>query len=240
MRTSRLHYDGKLETGTAVPLPAESAHYLATVLRSKIGEAVHLFNSEHGEFLCHIEHIKKNLVAVFIESKLRAADEQALKIHLALGLSRGDRLDYAIQKSTELGVHGITPVYSQFGEVKFKPGAKLENKLRHWQRVAVSASEQSGRLSVPKIHTPERLEEWFASSTANCRLVLDPRGEETIGQLNVIDTIDLLIGPEGGFSAEELKKAAACDYAIVSLGARILRTETAPVAALAILQHLYG
>ena len=116
----------------------------------------------------------------------------------------------------------------------------MENKLRHWQQIATSASEQSGRLSIPEIYKPVAFAECLGSNKASCGLMLDPRGADHLTELTVNESIHLMIGPEGGFSAEELALARADHYSVVSLGSRILRTETAPVVALSILQHLYG
>ena len=240
MRISRLHCEAKLETGQLVVLAAAPSHYLVTVLRLKTGDKIQLFNARQGEFSGYIERASKSQVEVSILDKLRDHDPQSVAVHLSLGLSRGERMDYAIQKSTELGVASITPLYSQYGEVKIKQASRLGNKLRHWRQIAISASEQSGRLSIPEIHKPVAFAECLGSNKASCRLILDPRGDDDLTELTVNESIHLMIGPEGGFSAEELALALAEHYSVVSLGSRILRTETAPVVALSILQHLYG
>tara|TARA_B100000678_G_scaffold206256_1_gene173857 strand:- start:54 stop:509 length:456 start_codon:yes stop_codon:yes gene_type:complete len=149
-------------------------------------------------------------------------------------------MDYAIQKSTELGVGSITPIYTQYGEVRLKQTERLEKRLQHWQQIAIKACEQSGRLSIPEIHPPIPIENWLKTSNESCRLILDVRGVQTLDRLEANNLIEVTIGPEGGFSSKELKMATDQGCTAVSLGSRILRTETAPIAALAILQHRYG
>jgi 16S rRNA (uracil1498-N3)-methyltransferase len=167
--------------------------------------------------------------------------EQAakLRLHLALGLSRGDRMDYAIQKATELGVTEITPLFTEHGEVRLKPD-RLENKLRHFEKIAINAAEQCGRLDVPAVNTPLALEAFLAQDKKATRLLLEPGGEQSLTAARALTDIELIIGPEGGFSEREVGQARTSNCEIMRLGPRIFRTETAPVAALAVLQFLYG
>ena len=242
MRLSRVYVDTPLELNTRVTLPKETAHYLGNVLRLRVDDELLLFNSQHGEFLARIcAATKKSVEVELIEvrRKLDADDKQGrLGLHLILGLSRGDRMDFAVQKSTELGVSQISPVYTEYGEVRLKP-ERLEKKLLHWRRIAISACEQSGRLDVPSIHSPMPLADLPQGDSAN-RWMLEPSGSDSIPEAITDRHIDLLIGPEGGFSATEIDWARDNGFKIVSLGTRILRTETAPIAALAILQHKFG
>ena len=240
MRMTRLYCEGKLTPGSSVVLPKESAHYLINVLRLTSGDTVYLFNEQFGEFIGRAEKTTTQDVTIIIESQHRTPDPPTLTIQLGLGLSKGYRMDYAIQKSTELGVASITPLYTQYSEVKFNKSKRLENKLQHWRRIAVSSCEQSGRLSIPEIHPPMSIEDWLGSSNKSCRLILDVRGAKTLENLEIINPVELAIGPEGGFSTKELQIANDRGFTTISLGSRILRSETAPVAALAILQHRYG
>ncbi len=245
MRISRIHFEEKLAEESTAILPAEISHYLGKVLRLKSGDQLHLFNGSDGEFLATISDVKKNAVEVSVGSLLRTADPVALQINLALGLSRGDRMDYGIQKSTELGVSSITPVYTEYGEVKLKAD-RVENKLRHWSKIAVSASEQSGRLTVPEVAAPCQLEQWAQDLPPGLNIMLEPSGSQKLSPRLSQDsgasvtTVNLIIGPEGGFSPEEIRRMEQAGFLITSLGSRILRTETAPVAGLAIIQHLFG
>ena len=240
MRVTRLYCEGKLTPGSSVVLPKESAHYLINVLRLTSGDTVYLFNEQFGEFIGRIEKATMQYVTIIIESKHQTREPSSLKVHLGLGLSKGYRMDYAIQKSTELGVSSITPLYTKYSEVRFNKTKRLENKLQHWRRIVISSCEQSGRLSIPEIHPPMSIEGWLESSNKSCRLILDVRGAKTLENLEIINPVELAIGPEGGFSTKELQIANDRGFTTISLGSRILRSETAPVAALAILQHRYG
>jgi 16S rRNA (uracil1498-N3)-methyltransferase len=239
MRISRVHTDLQLATGLELPLDAETSHYLGTVLRLRPNALVHLFNARDGEFAASLIDVSKGCVTVRIDALQRAPQPPALAIHLGLGLSRGDRMDFGIQKSTELGAAQITPLYSQFGEVRLT-GDRADNKLRHWRKIAINAAEQCGRLDVPVINPPQSLVDWHDGLEEMPRLLLDPSGSTSLTGLNTRAGLAVMIGPEGGFSDEEISWGSANGFAIVALGSRILRTETAPIAALAILQHLYG
>lgn len=241
MRTTRIHLNQRLSSGAKLILDAETSHYLGTVLRMRLETMLLVFNAEDGEFSARIVSIEKQAITVELLAQEREPQPPSLSIHLGLGISRGDRMDFAIQKSTELGVTQITPVYSQFGEVKLKAD-RVENKLRHWRKIAASAAEQSGRLDIPVISSPLSLDEWQLTLGTAVRLMLDPSGTERIGQAAGSSSTGfaLLIGPEGGFSEQELEWGRKHDFTIVTLGPRILRTETAPAAALAILQHRFG
>lgn len=241
MRTTRIHLNQGLNCGAKLTLDAETSHYLGTVLRMRPEATLLVFNSEDGEFSARIVSVEKQAIAIELGARERAPQPSSLQIHLGLGISRGDRMDFAIQKSTELGVTQITPVYSQYGEVKLKAD-RVENKLRHWRKIAASAAEQSGRLDIPAISSPQSLDDWQQSLDDAVRLLLDPSGKERIGQASAPGAAGfaLLIGPEGGFAEQELEWGRKYGFAIVTLGPRILRTETAPAAALAILQHRFG
>lgn len=254
MRISRIYFEGQLKTNGDIHLPAESSHYLAKVLRLRIDDCVHLFNETDGEFLARITQIKKSAVELVVEKQIvetQIVEKQISEvdanqtypgIHLGLGLSRGDRMDFAIQKSTELGAREITPLYTEHGEVKLKAD-RVEKKLQHWRKIAVSASEQCGRLDIPKINAPCNLADWLQSTATDFNIMFDPSGQDKLppkSDTAQITRLNLLIGPEGGFAEKEIQSASDQGFTIVALGTRILRTETAPIAALAILQYLYG
>lgn len=240
MRVSRLHITETLVAGAQLSLPAESAHYLGTVLRAREGDSVRVFNAADGEFDAVVSKSKKGNVDVILGKCVRVPEQvSALTLHLALGLSRGDRMDYAIQKATELGVTEITPLFTEHGEVRLKPD-RLENKLRHFEKIAINAAEQCGRLDVPAVNTPLALDAFLAQDKKATRLLLEPGGEQSLTAARTLTDIELIIGPEGGFSEREVAQARASNCEIMRLGPRIFRTETAPVAALAILQYLYG
>lgn len=240
MRVSRLYVQEPLAPGQSLVLPETASHYLATVLRLPAGAAVLLFNGRDGEFAATLVDVNKKRVCVEVGELQRPLIATPLSIHLGVGLSRGDRMDFVIQKCTELGVDRITPLYSEFGEVRFKQDKRLENRLRHWQQVAISACEQCGRLSVPRIDEPVALLQWLAGSPSCSKLVLDPDGSSRLADLPPGNAVCLLSGPEGGFSESEIQASHQAGFQSVQLGPRILRTETAPLAALAILQACFG
>ena len=149
-------------------------------------------------------------------------------------------MDFAIQKSTELGVATITPLYTQYSEVRFKQADRVDKKLNHWRKIAVSAAEQSGRLTVPVIQQPMAIAQWLESADSNLKLILTPEGSTRFAELADSVSCDLLIGSEGGFSPEEVKLSKQSNFIEVTMGQRVMRTETAPIAALAILQYRFG
>ncbi|MFZ8977010.1 MAG: 16S rRNA (uracil(1498)-N(3))-methyltransferase [Pseudohongiellaceae bacterium] len=243
MRLTRVYSPEPLTSGKHLNLSKDLSHYLANVLRLKAGDAVALFNAECGEFHAVISDVRKNALAVTLGEQQRAAltpEQRTVRLELGLGLSKGDRMDYGIQKSVELGVTLITPVNCEYGDVRFKQASRIENKLRHWRRIAVSAAEQSGRLDVPTIAEPLDLADWLGQQSAETRLCLDPRGAERLGDTPLSRSIALLIGPEGGLSPAEVTRCAEATFIPTTLGPRVLRTETAPVAALAVIQHCLG
>lgn len=241
MRTTRIYLNQRLSSGARLVLDADTSHYVGTVLRMRLDAELLVFNPDDGEFSAHIAAVEKKAITVELGTLLRTPQPILLSIHLGLGISRGDRMDFAIQKSTELGVARITPVYSQFGEVKLQ-GDRAANKLRHWRKIAASAAEQSGRLDIPEISAPQSLDEWQQGLADTTRLLLDPSGSDRLGAAVASNDrgFALLIGPEGGFAEPELEWGRKHGFTVVTLGPRILRTETAPAAALAILQNHYG
>ena len=242
MRLSRVYLDGPLALSAVISLPKEIAHYLSNVLRLSVGDQLLVFNSQQGEFRARLIAVAKRKVDIELLEKNRGVHDLArrasLSIHLILGLSRGDRMDFAVQKSTELGVNEITPTYTEYGEVRLKP-ERVTKKLQHWQKIAISACEQSGRVDVPVINKPISLVELSLGECVN-KWMLEPSGSDALPQSIAENNITLLVGPEGGFSENEIAWAQCNDFQVLALGSRILRTETAPVAAIAILQHKYG
>lgn len=237
MRRSRIFQQQKLAKGTSVALDREGSHYLGRVLRLKVGDSVNLFNSADGEFTTTITHSDRHRVTVQLDDSLEVLANPRLVINLGLGLSRGERFDYAIQKSTELGVGRITPLVTEYCEVRLA-GERSEKKLTHWQRIAISACEQCGRSVVPAVSEPVDLTRWLTGNPGG--LLLDASGDSNLPTAVTAEPLNLLIGPEGGFSDQEVELARQHDYQVVRLGPRILRTETAPVVALSLIQYLFG
>ncbi len=241
MGHTRLHCETSLRAHAPLRLDADAAHYLGKVLRMRLGQFVHVFNASDGEFLARIGQLTKKHAELRVETRLRAPAAPRLEIELCLGLSRGERMSWAIQKSTELGVHGIKPFLSARGEVKLSP-ERAASRMQHWRRIAIGAVEQSGGFRIPDFSEPLALERVLqAPAEADCtRLLFDPAGSAGLPDSLPGDRLQIVTGPEGGFTESELALAARCGYEIVGLGPRILRSETAPVAVLAILQHRYG
>lgn len=239
MRISRLYCPQPLTARATVALESESAHYVGTVLRMRAGEHLTLFNGEDGEFSAAILNADRKSVTVQLADALAATADPLLPIHLALGISRGERMDYAIQKATEAGVTSITPLFTERCEVKIK-GDRVDNRLKHWERVAISACEQSGRCRIPLVSAPVELSSWMQQERTGAAFVLDHRGSASFPQQPSPKAVTLLIGPEGGLSEAEINAALAADLQSVRLGPRVLRTETAPVIAIAVLQQLWG
>jgi len=241
MRITRVHTPGQsLRVGDCTTLDQDSAHYLFTVLRLRPGSPVALFNAQDGELLGELITADRKQVSVQLLEKRASSADPGLPIHLAVGLSRGERMDFLIQKATELGVTSVTPLFTEHCEVRLD-NKRTEKRLAHWQKVAVSATEQCGRCQVPDIHTPLPLSEWLQQQHQGLTLILDHRAEHAPRKGEQQPSqITLLSGPEGGLSADELSAAADAGFTPTALGPRVLRTETAPLAALSVLQYLWG
>lgn len=240
MRQPRVYLDLTLQSGAVIILAPEISHYLAQVLRLKSGDFLRPFNAVDGEYLASIDKSDRKHTSIIIQEIQRPTSPPLFSAHLGLGLSRGDRMDFAIQKSTELGVATITPLYTQYSEVRFKQADRVDKKLNHWRKIAVSAAEQSGRLTVPVIQQPMAIAQWLESADSNLKLILTPEGSTRFAELADSVSCDLLIGSEGGFSPEEVKLSKQSNFIEVTMGQRVMRTETAPIAALAILQYRFG
>ncbi|MFW9079519.1 16S rRNA (uracil(1498)-N(3))-methyltransferase [Pseudomonas sp. P2757] len=237
MRLSRFFIDAPLSIGDH-ELPEAQAHYISRVLRMAEGDAVQMFDGSGHEFHGALLEVGKKRVTVRIDEQLAGQIESPLHIHLGQGLSRGERMDWAIQKATELGVNEITPIFSERCEVRLKD-ERADKRLLHWRQVAISACEQCGRSRVPVIHPPVLLADWVKQTEAELKLVLHPVAEPLVSHAKP-STLAFLIGPEGGLSDAEVEQAKGNGFHAARLGPRVLRTETAPVVALAVAQQLWG
>ena len=239
MRTVRLYVNCPLEASSALELPPEASHYVGKVLRAKVGQHLCLFNGDGQEYPGTVTEVNKKSVVVSLQAANNGQTPSPLHTHLGQVMSRGDRMDYAIQKATEMGVNAITPLSSERCEVKLDP-KRLEKRLHHWQQIAISACEQSGRSDLPTIHAPVLLSQWCDTVQAQQKLVLHPHNSVRLTELATPTSCALLIGPEGGLTEAEVGAAQAQNFQAMLMGPRILRTETAPIASLALLQHLWG
>ena len=240
MRLTRLFTDQVLSTEGEVDLGKSAAHYLGRVLRLAKGDPVVLFNGDGSDYRASIDSIQKNQVRLSVKERCAAVAESPLRIILCLAVSRGERMDYSLQKSTELGVWGFQPLSSDRVEVKLS-AARLEKRIEHWRGVIISACEQSGRARVPELLPLLSLDQWLEQVTEVPRLVLQPGSEISLRQLaGAPQALQLVIGPEGGFTDREVVRMSDDGVTAMHLGPRILRTETAAPAAVALLQGLYG
>jgi len=240
--STRLFVSSALINGAEIELDGDRARYLGKVLRSRVGDRLTLFNGEGPEWPATIMRIDKNSVGLELGESVESSAESALRIHLVQGVSRSERMDFVVQKATELGVKRITPVLTEFGVVKLQPD-RAEKRRLHWQKIAASACEQSGRTRLPLVDTPLPLKTWFGSKPekVDAELILVPGAATPLTSTAAPETkVCVMIGPEGGFSETEYGDAEVSGFEAVSLGPRILRTESAAIAALAVLQSLWG
>lgn len=235
----RLYVPDELVEGSSVVLPEGPARHVTRVLRMGEGAPLVLFDGQGQEAGVYLSEVGRKLTSVRVVAVWSGSSESPLAVHLGQAISKGDRMDYAIQKAVELGVAAITPLYTERGEVRLK-GDREAKKLAHWQAVAASACEQSGRAVVPPIHSPQALSVWLAERQEPLRLMLHLATGNDFTQQGRPSAAALLIGPEGGLSDTDIDAAIASGFTPLTLGPRVLRTETAPVVALTLLQHYFG
>jgi 16S rRNA (uracil1498-N3)-methyltransferase len=240
MRCPRIYSAQVLALGAQVTLEADAAHHLARVLRLPIGSPLILFNGDGNEYPAEIIALDKKNVVVVISNVLTEARESPLAIHLGVAISKGERMDWVIQKATELGVTEISPLQSERVEVRLH-GEREEKKLAHWRAVAISACEQCARNRIPVINDVRPLFNWIENIQVDAKFVLHHRSVAVLDAQNAAPkSVALLIGPEGGLSEAEIGTAEQRGFQPLRLGPRVLRTETAPLAALSVLQYLWG
>ena len=232
MTQTRLYIDARLGPGTRLSVGGDKARYLGKVLRLRIGDGIFVFNGNDGEYRATLVKLSKNEVTIELGGPVESDTESTLRVHLVQGISRGERMDFVVQKAAELGVKRITPVLTEYGVVKLA-AERAAKRREHWQKVAISACEQAGRIRPPLVEGPITLKDWFGqrTSAADIDLILRPGAERTLASIRSPKTkICMLVGPEGGFSPTEYDDAAVTGFEPVSLGPRILRTETAAIA----------
>lgn len=239
MRLTRLFLDQPLAVGTSVELDERAHRHAVQVLRLRPGAELILFNGTGGEYRAELVQAGKRHSLVAILGHDNRSTRPRLTITLVQGVSRGDRMDYALQKATELGVTGIQPVITRRSQVSDDP-RRQESRHEHWRGVIISACEQCGRNDLPELHAIRKLDEWLADWSGGTGLVLDPQASQGLTGMTADNPVSLLIGPEGGLLESEISAARHIGYQAVHLGPRILRTETAGVAALAVIQALWG
>lgn len=238
MRIPRIYQASELATGVEIEIRGQQAHHLVKVLRCQSGDPVILFNGDGCDYTGEILSTGRHSLMARVTESHELANESPLRIHLGIPLAKGQRMDYTIQKAVELGVARITPLMTERSVVKLDR-KRLEGKCEHWQQVIISACEQCGRARVPGLEPLQSLPEW--SQTVSFGVVLDPDDAHSLKELQPPTTdVHLVAGPEGGLTRQEIAMLCAAGFHGVKLGQRILRTETAPVAALAAMQLLWG
>ena len=241
MRIPNIYTPLKLSEHEQFDLNESATAHLIKVLRMKEGEQLRLFNGSGKFFPATIIQASKKHLTIQTHNSELTKTESRLQTHLGQVIARGDRMDYSIQKSTEMGVSEITPLFSERCEVKLNAERQAKRVL-HWQQISISAAEQCGRATVPIIHSPMRVEEWTARQKGRgLSLVLHHRDTQKLSDISPAPTeVNLLIGPEGGLSAEEIAAAQGDNFLSTTFGPRVLRTETASVTSLSIVQWLWG
>jgi 16S rRNA (uracil1498-N3)-methyltransferase len=237
---SRIFIPQTLKEGESIALPPGAAHHVARVLRLCAADPLVLFNGQGGEWDARIESITKSTVRARINAFHSTERESPLNITLVQGISRGERMDYTIQKAVELGVSAIVPVLTRRSTVRLEAD-RSERRLEHWQKVVIGACEQCGRNRIPPIGPIQPLVQCLARSGPGLKFLLAPESSQTLSTLPAPTApIILLAGPEGGLSKEECPEATTAGYLPIRLGPRVLRTETAALVALSAMQTLWG
>jgi 16S rRNA (uracil1498-N3)-methyltransferase len=236
MRQSRVYTDQVLACPADLVMDKRASHYLSRVLRLTAGDAVTLFNGDGRDYQGEVSDASPGAVGVRVTDCRQVETESPLDITLVQAISRGERMDHTLQKATELGVHRIQPVISKRVEVRLTETRRAK-RLLHWKGVVISACEQSGRARVPTVEDPLALDAWISMEPDQARLVLAPGASQRLSSFrSTRGSVSLVVGPEGGFTKEELTLLQDNGVQAVSLGPRILRTETAGPAAIAVLQ----
>ena len=240
MSRPRFYLDQTLVLGARLNLPPGPARHAARVLRLAVGDTVHLFNGRGGEFAARIDYLSKDDVAVNVTAFDAHERESPLDVMLAQGISSGERMDYTLQKSVELGAGAIQPIAAKRSVVKLA-GERADKRVAHWQGVVQAACEQSGRNRVPSVSQPLSVASWLGQRAQGRLLFLSPLASVRLADLPPPEGRQILVaGPEGGFESEEIAALESADAIAIRLGPRVLRTETAALAALAAMQALWG
>lgn len=241
MRIPRIYHPESLEYQTQCQLSEDAANHVGRVLRMVEGEQLELFDGSNHIYPAIITESNKKSVKVNILGRELSNKESNLKIHLGQVISRGERMEFTIQKSVELGVNVITPLWSERCGVKLD-GERMDKKIQQWQKIVIAACEQCGRNVVPEIRPLMKLQDWCAEDDGALKLNLHPRAQHSIKTLPMIpkDGVRLLIGSEGGLSEQEIVQTQQKGFTEILLGKRVLRTETASLAAISALQIYFG
>jgi len=241
MRIPRLFIDTDLNENTTITLPDSTFQHVCKVLRLKSDHPLRIFNSRGGQYHATLCDVEKRSASISITQFEPLNNESPILVTVGQTLSRGERMDYAIQKSVEAGVYAIQPLFSERCEVKLQSD-RIEKRLQHWQQVAISAAEQCGRGTVPVVHPPAELTDWLVECKDMLKLTLHHHSAKPINKFEcpANKQVALLIGPEGGLSEKEVQLSENNGFNAITLGPRVLRTETAPIVALSVINTLWG
>jgi 16S rRNA (uracil1498-N3)-methyltransferase len=239
MRIQRVYTDQSLDSGGEITLEEASSHHLFHVLRLQAGDSIHLFH-DGKEYAASLGQLGKDGATATLRDLVHEELEPKLAIHLLIGISRGERMDFALQKATELGVTRITPVFTKRCVVKLNE-KKQASRMEHWQKIIINACEQSCRCRIPTLDAPMEISSAVMHHNTGSALLLDHRVNRALVEIKKPkESVTILVGPEGGLSGEERKLAKAQGFVGIRLGPRVMRTETAPLAAIAAIQTLWG
>ena len=240
MRIPRIFHPDALVVGSEIALSDEAANHVGRVLRMNPGQALELFDGTNLTFAAEIVHADKKSVRVLLTQSREESRESPLHLHLGQVMSRGEKMEFTIQKAVELGVNTITPLFSERCGVKLDE-QRLAKKIQQWQKIVIAACEQCGRNSIPEVREAMSLEAWSAEKEEGLKLNLHPRASQSINTLPLpVSRVRLLIGPEGGLTADEIAMTARYDFTDILLGPRVLRTETTALTAVTALQVRFG
>ena len=243
MEENRFYHSENLELKHVVELIVQTHIHATKVLRLKVGDQFALFNGDGYDYVAKVIELSKHKTSVEIIDRYAVNHESPLKITLAQGLAAGDKMDWIIQKAVELGIQSIQPLLTERSIVKLDR-ERADKKLEHWRTVAISACEQTGRSIIPDILSPIHLVQWLSNQNQianSLKLILTPAKAQNINHLEKPSSpVVFMVGPEGGFSEKEMNLALSSSFVPVNFGKRVLRTETASVVALSIMQNLWG
>lgn len=240
MRIPRIYQAIALDTSQEIQLDDTASQYLLRVLRLRQGAAVVIFNGKGDSYEAELNAVTGKCASVRLLRRIDVNTESPLQLHVGLGISKGERMDYAIQKLVETGVHSVTPLLTEYTVVKLDAKRK-QARQRHWEGVMISACEQSCRSYLPTLSEISEISAWLGNVRADCKLAFDASGTTRLHSIQAPPhSVCVLIGPEGGLSEHEIQLAQTQGFQLVRLGPRILRTETAAVAISAALQTLWG
>jgi len=239
MTSHRFFVSVPLQSGKTIALNRQVSQHISSSLRLKEEQLITLFNGSGGEYEAIITHIEKKQVSIKVGSYSSISRESPLHVHIAMALIRSDRMDYAIQKVTEMGANQITPLITDRSEIKLN-SERAAKKLLHWQGIIASSCEQCGRNQLPDIDLPVPFSKFIEQVTSAGKLILCPDASILETETAPLQSVTMVSGPEGGFSDGEIRFANGCGFKSTGMGPRVFRAETAPVAALSMVQYLWG